>query len=298
MAISVEMIKELRAQTGAGMMACKNALTETNGDVKKAVEILRKKGLAGLTKRAGRTMKEGIVASVKGKDISLVEFNCETDFVARNPEITAFVKQLASEMTEGKIQGNPAENEDVKNRLQEIAMKIGENMAIRRGIVFQASANAIVESYIHFDNKKGSLVELEYEGEASEEAKKEISNLAHEIALQAVAMGPKYLKPEDVPAEVIAKEKEIYQEKMAKDEEEQKAKMEAKGKTYRAKPADALEKMLTGKIHKYYSEVCLLEQPTLLDPKVSVKQSVENLSKKLGLKMAVKRFVSYLVGVE
>lgn len=297
MAITVEMIKDLRTQTGAGMMDCKKALAETQGDVKKAVEILRKKGLAGLAKRAGRSMKEGIVASVAGKEISLVEFNCETDFVARNPDVANFVKTIAAEMAEGKLQGNPAENEGVKSRLQEIAMKIGENMAVRRGISFPVSPKTVIGSYIHFDNKKGALVEMEYEGDMAA-AKAEIEHLAHELALQSVAMNPKYLKPEEVPAEVIAKEKEIYQEKMRKDEEEQKAKMEAKGKTYRAKPADALEKMLTGKINKYYSEVCLLEQATIDDPKVSVKQSVEALSKKLGAKLTVKRFVSYQVGVE
>ena len=295
MAITVEMIKDLRAQTGAGMMDCKKALTETQGDVKKAVEILRKKGLAGLAKRAGRSMKEGLVASVAGKEISLVEFNCETDFVARNPDVAAFVKTIATEMAEGKLQGNPAENEGVKSRLQEIAMKIGENMAVRRGVSFPVSEKSVIGSYIHFDNKKGALVEMEYEGDMAA-AKAEIEHLAHELALQAVAMNPKFLSPEEVPAEVIAKEKEIYQEKMRKDEEEQKAKMEAKGKTYRAKPADALEK--TGKIHKYYSEVCLLEQATIDDPKISVKQSVEALSKKLGAKLTVKRFVSYQVGVE
>ena len=297
MAITVEMNKDLRAQTGAGMMDCKKALTETQGDVKKAVEILRKKGLAGLAKRAGRSMKEGLVASVAGKEISLVEFNCETDFVARNPDVAAFVKTIATEMAEGKLQGNPAEDEGVKSRLQEIAMKIGENMAVRRGVSFPLSEKSVIGSYIHFDNKKGALVEMEYEGDMAA-AKAEIEHLAHELALQAVAMNPKFLSPEEVPAEVIAKEKEIYQEKMRKDEEEQKAKMEAKGKTYRAKPADALEKMLTGKIHKYYSEVCLLEQATIDDPKISVKQSVEALSKKLGAKLTVKRFVSYQVGVE
>lgn len=297
MAITVEMIKELRAQTGAGMMDCKKALTETEGDVKKAVEILRKKGLAGLAKRAGRSMKEGIVASAAGKGISLIEFNCETDFVARNPDVVNFIKQLATEMAEGKLQGNPAESEEVKARLQEIAMKIGENMTIRRGVTFPLSDKTVIGSYIHFDNKKGALVEMEYEGDMAA-AKAEIEAAAHEIALQAVAMSPKYLEPSEVPAEVIVKEKEIYKEKMLKDEEEQKAKMEAKGKTYRPKPADAVEKMLEGKVKKYYSEVCLLEQATLLDPKVSVRQSVEDLSKKLGAKLTVKRFVSFLVGVE
>lgn len=297
MAITVEMIKELRTQTGAGMMDCKKALTETEGDVKKAVEILRKKGLAGLAKRAGRSMKEGIVASATAKGISLIEFNCETDFVARNPDVSNFIKQLAAEMAEGKLQGNPAESEEVKARLQEIAMKIGENMTIRRGVTFPLSEKTVIGSYIHFDNKKGALVEMEYEGDMSA-AKAEIEAAAHEIALQAVAMSPKYLEPSEVPAEVIAKEKEIYKEKMLKDEEEQKAKLEAKGKTYRAKPADAVEKMLEGKVKKYYSEVCLMEQATLLDPKVSVRQSVEDLSKKLGAKLTVKRFVSFLVGVE
>lgn len=297
MAITVEMIKELRTQTGAGMMDCKKALAETDGDLKKAVEILRKKGLSGLAKRAGRSMKEGLVASSANKGISLLEFNCETDFVARNPDIVNFVNQLASEMAEGKTNGNPAESEDIKQRLQEIAMKIGENMTIRRGITYEINPKTVVGKYIHNDNKKGALVELEYAGDVNA-AKADLENLAREIAMQAVAMSPKYLKPEDVPAEVISKEREIYHDKMLKDEADSKAKLEAQGKKYHEKPADAIEKMLAGRINKYYQEVCLLEQATIRDSKVTVKQTVEALSSKLGANVTVKRFSCYLVGIE
>lgn len=300
MAITVEQVKNLRAQTGAGMMDCKKALIETNGDLEKAVEILRKKGLSGLAKRAGRTMKEGIVSSkvsTDGKTMSMVELNCETDFVARNPDVIAFANNLAQEMLGAADNTNPAADEDVKKHLQEVAIKIGENMQIRRGATYVTSSKSVVNCYIHSDNRKGAMVELEYDGDLNA-AKEELMALAKEISMQAVAMSPKYLKRDEVPADIVANERDIYKAKMLKDEEEAKAKAEAHGKPYREKPADAIEKMLVGRVNKYYQEVCLLEQATIRDSKVTVTQSVENLAKKLGANINVKRYVCYIVGVE
>ncbi len=298
MAITSEQVMTLRSQTGAGIMDCKGALNEAGGDMSKAVEILRKKGLAGLAKRAGRAMKEGVVvAKSSGSACSLLEINCETDFVAKNPDVTAFAAQLAAEMLTDPSLANPAEDGKAKERMQAVAMKTGENMAIRRGVVYSASAGTAVNYYVHSDNRKGSIVELSFDGDMPS-AKAELENMARELAMQAVAMQPRFLRREDVPADVLAKEKEIYRAKMEKDEADAKALAEAAGRPYKAKPAEVLEKMLDGRIKKYYQEFCLVEQATIRDSKQSVSQAVEALGKKLGGKVEVKRFHCFIVGVE
>ncbi len=298
MAITSEQVMTLRSQTGAGIMDCKGALNEAGGDISKAVEILRKKGLAGLAKRAGRAMKEGVVvAKSSGSACSLLEINCETDFVAKNPDVTAFAAQLAAEMLTDPSLANPAEDGKAKERMQAVAMKTGENMAIRRGVVYHAAADTAVNSYVHSDNRKGAIVELSFSGDIAS-AKAELQNLARELAMQAVAMQPRFLRREEVPADVVAKEKEIYRAKMEKDETDAKALAEEAGKPYKAKPAEVMEKMLEGRIKKYYQEFCLVEQATIRDSKQSVSQIVEALGSKLGGKVGVKRFHCFIVGVE
>lgn len=298
MAITSEQVMTLRSQTGAGIMDCKGALNEAGGDIAKAVEILRKKGLAGLAKRAGRTMKEGIVvAKNSGNICSLLEINCETDFVAKNPDVFGFASQLAADMLTDASLANPAESEKAKERLQAIALKTGENMAIRRGVVYSAGSGTAVNYYVHSDNRKGSIVELSFDGNMAS-AKTELENMARELAMQAVAMQPRFLRREEVPADVVAKEKEIYRAKMEKDEADAKALAEEAGRPYKAKPAEVLEKMLEGRIKKYYQEFCLVEQATIRDSKQSVSQAVEALGKKLGGKVEVKRFHCFIVGVE
>ncbi|OGS10603.1 MAG: translation elongation factor Ts, partial [Elusimicrobia bacterium RIFOXYA12_FULL_57_11] len=143
-AITSEQVRDLRTQTGAGIMDCKTALNESAGDIAKAVEILRKKGLAGLAKRAGRAMKEGIVAArTSGGNCSFLELNCETDFVAKNPAVSAFAATLAEEMLADASLANPAESEKAKERLQAIAMTMGENMQIRRGVVYAVGKDSV-----------------------------------------------------------------------------------------------------------------------------------------------------------
>jgi len=299
-AITSEQVMTLRSQTGAGIMDCKGALNESGGDIAKAVELLRKKGLAGLAKRAGRTMKEGVVVartSADGNSQSLLEVNCETDFVAKNPDVAGFAAALAADMLSDASLGNPAESEKAKERLQAVAMKMGENMAIRRGIVYKAEANTAANYYVHTDNRKGAIVELAYDGNMAA-AKTELQALAKELAMQAVAMSPKYLKREEVPADVVAKEKEIYRAKMEQDEADAKARSAETGKPYKAKPAEAIEKMLEGRVNKFYQELCLVEQAYIRDSKLSVNQAVKNLAAKLGGNITVKRFNCYLVGIE
>jgi len=296
-AITSEQVMTLRTQTGAGIMDCKGALNEAGGDIAKAVELLRKKGLAGLAKRAGRAMKEGVVvAKTDGKAYSLIELNCETDFVAKNPDVHAFAAAMASEMLTDASLANPAESEKAKERMQAVAMKTGENMQIRRGVVYHAAGSA-VNFYVHSDNRKGAMVELAFDGDLAK-AKSELEALAKELAMQSVAMNPKYLKREEVPADVVAKEKEIYRAKTEKDEADAKAKAEEAGRPYKAKPAEALEKMLEGRVNKYFQESCLIEQASIRDSKKTVTQIVKDLGAKLGGNVTVKRFSCYIVGVE
>ena len=298
-AITSEQVMTLRAQTGAGMMACKGALTETGGDIAKAVDLLRKKGLAGLAKRADRAMKEGVVtanASADGKTLSLVEINCETDFVAKNPDVTGFASALAAEMLSDASLANPAESEKAKERLQALAIKMGENMQIRRGVVYSA-AGTVANYYIHSDNRKGAIVELSFDGDLAA-AKTELQALAKELAMQSVAMSPKFLKREEVSADVVAKEREIYRAKMEKDEIDAKALSLETGKPFKAKAPEAIEKMLEGRVNKFFQESCLLEQATIRDTKLSVSQAVKNLGAKLGGNVVVTRFSCFLVGIE
>lgn len=277
--ISNEQIMQLRAQTGAGIMDCKNALKEANGDMEKAVEILRKKGLSGLAKRAGREMKEGIVV-VKNNDKKyvMIELNCETDFVARNDEFVKLANLLADEMLQ-KDNYLPHKDEKAKEMLNNLAMKIGENMQIRRSTVYNIDSTSVVGVYLHSDKKKAALVRVSYKGSAD---KSKIEDLAKNLAMQVVAMSPKWIKREDVPAEVIEKEKEIY-----------KASPQAQGKS-----EIALSKMLEGRINKFYQDTCLLEQTYIKDNKLTIRSYIEGLSKELNTELNVVEFESFIVGLE
>ena len=298
--ITSDQVKTLRGQTGAGIMDCKSALNEAAGDVAKAVEILRKKGLAGLAKRAGRAMKEGVVvakASADGKTLAMVEINCETDFVAKNPDVAAFAEALAGDMLTDAALANPAENEKAKESLQALAMKTGENMQIRRGVVYQASPAGVSNFYVHSDNHKGAAVELSFSGDAAA-ARTELAAFAKELAMQCVAMNPKYLKREEVPADMVANEREIYKAKMEKDEETAKAAAAESNKPFKAKAPEAVAKMLEGRVNKFFQESCLIEQASIRDSKLTVIQAVKNLGAKLGGTVEVKRFSCYVVGIE
>ena len=290
----------LRSRTGAGIMDCKSALKETAGDLAKAVELLRKKGLAGLAKRAGRMMKEGVVAlktSPDSKTCAMIEINCETDFVAKNPAVAGLAQELVSSMLADAAPANPAENASAKEKLQAVAVKMGENMQIRRGVVYHAGPASAVNFYLHSDTKKAAMVEVEFDG-GLPAAEAELLNLAKEIAMQSVAMNPKWLKKEDVPADLVAKEREIYRAKMEKDEEDSKAIAAETGKPYKAKSPEGIAKMLEGRVSKFYQESCLLEQASIRDAKLSVSQTVKNMATKLGGNITVKRFDCYIVGVE
>ncbi|NLH39809.1 MAG: translation elongation factor Ts [Elusimicrobia bacterium] len=278
--ITNEDVMKLRAQTGAGIMDCKNALKEADGNFEKAVEILRKKGLSGLAKRSGRAMKEGIVVlKNNGNKYVMLELNCETDFVGKNEEFVNLANQIADDMLRNDS-FNPVEDPSAKEKLNNLAMKIGENMQIRRGVTYTKDLNTIIGSYLHGDNKKACLIKISYEGTPSDTSK--IEELAKNLSMQAVAMGPKWTRREDVPAEVIEKEKEIY-----RSNPKNQGKSEA-----------ALLKMLEGRINKFYEETCLMEQSYIRDSKLNIKQYVDLVSKETGVNLKVEKFDTFIVGLE
>ena len=272
-------VMELRRKTGAGVADCKKALTETDGDMEKAVDFLREKGIATAAKKASRIAAEGLVAAkIAGKTGALVEVNCETDFVANGDQYKAFVAEVADYVLENDVQTNEELIEAKKDATIAATAKIGEKIAIRRFAKFTTSENGLVESYIHMGGKVGVLVELE--GCTCEKAQA----LAHDVALQVAAGKPLYLCPAEVPAEVIEKEKEILLAQIENDEK------------LASKPEMVKVKMVEGKINKYYDENCLLKQTFVKDPSLTIEKVVEACSKDMGREVQVKRFVRFEMG--
>ena len=258
--ITATQVKELRERTGAGMMDCKKVLTETDGDEEKAIELLRERGLSKAAKKSGRIAAEGLAAGYvreDGKIGAVVEVNAETDFVAKNEEFRSFVADVAKQIAEN----NPATVEDLLAQesiseagktVQEVLTNkiatIGENMSIRRFQRFE-SENGLVAKYIHGDGKIAVLVEME---NASEE-------LAKDICMQIAAARPEYLNRESVPQERVEKEMEILKAQAMNE----------------GKPAEIAEKMVQGRIGKFYGEICLVEQPFVKNPDEIVGKMVE-----------------------
>ena len=292
--ISMELVKQLREMTGAGMLDCKKALEEANGDIEKAKEILRKKGLAKAAKKASRETKEGLVVAVgDSKKGVLLEINCETDFVARNDLFQSYARQIAELIAkEDKFKnvglGDVEElkkteiepGKDVDTFVKEAIAKIGENIQIKRFARFDAEGdNKLIATYIHPPGRIGAMVEVECEPAQLCE-KPEVQELVKDILLQIAAMRPEYLSVEDIPQEVIQKEKEIYMEQ---------AKQEGK-------PEHILERIAEGKLKKFYQEKVLLEQPFIKEDKKSIKKLIDEVSKQLGGKVKVTRFVRFELG--
>ena len=263
MNITATMVKELRDKTGAGMMDAKKALVEVDGDMEKAMEVLRQKGMASADKKMGRIAAEGRVGSfVSDSCGAMIEVNCETDFVAKNEEFRSFVADVAKQVAEK----NPATVEElleqpsivepdktVKDVLTNKIATIGENMSIRRFERFES--NGLVESYIHGDGKIGVLVELEG-GD---------STLAKDICMQIAAAKPEYLDRESVPADRVAHEMEILKAQAVNE----------------GKPEAVAEKIVQGRIGKFYGEICLVEQDFVKDPDQKVGKLVESKGAKV-----------------
>lgn len=271
-------VMELRKKTGAGVADCQKALKETEGNMEKAVDFLREKGIATAAKKASRIAAEGIVgAKIAGNTGALVEVNCETDFVAKGDQFVAFVNDVADYVLANDVASDEALQEAKKDETIAATAKIGEKIAIRRFAKF-TSETGIVSSYIHMGGKVGVLVELD--GCTCEVAKE----LAHDIALQVAASKPLYLVPADVPAEVIEKEKEILLAQIENDEK------------LKSKPEMVKVKMVEGKVGKYYDENCLMNQAFIKEPSMTIAKLVSEASAKMGKELTVKRFVRFEMG--
>ena len=291
MAITASMVKELREQTGAGMMDCKKALTETDGDFDKAIEFLREKGLATAQKKAGRIAAEGIVATtIKNDDktAAIVEVNAETDFVAKNEVFQTFVKEVveqAADTATTDIEAFKAEpwaldtSVTVSEKLAAMIAKIGENMNIRRFEKIE-STDGIVVSYIHAGGKIGVLVEAQTENH-SDAVKEALKN----VAMQIAALNPKYISTDEVPEDYKEHEKEILLAQAKNDPKNA------------GKPDNIIEKMIAGRLNKELKEVCLLEQEYVkAENKESVAKYLETVSKEVGTTVTLKKFVRFETG--
>jgi len=267
-------VKELREKTGVGMMDCKKALTEANGDMEKAIEILREKGMATAAKKSSRIAAEGVVsACIKGNTGALVEVNCETDFVAKGDQYHAFVDDLADYVVNNDVADVDALVAAKNTDIIEATAKIGEKIAVRRFVKF-VTDDGILESYIHMGGKVGVLVEVT--GEDTPASRE----FAHDVALQIAAAKPFYVKSTEVPQAELDKEKEILTVQALNE----------------GKPAAIVEKMVLGRINKYYKDVCLLDQQFVKNPDISIKQYLAQVNKDAGLNLSVKRFVRYEMG--
>jgi len=286
MEITASMVKELREMTNAGMMDCKKALKETNGDMAKAADYLREKGLAAAAKKASRIAAEGLVGSYfceKCNTAALVEVNCETDFVAKTDEFKALVEDICIQV----IAANPADvdallaSKFVKDETQTVAdlitakvATIGEKITVRRFARYAANENGMVDTYIHMGGKVGVMVEL-----SCEEKNDALVEVAHDIALQIAAaspVAPEYVRRSEVRADHLEHEKEILAAQ-ARNE---------------GKPEKIIEKMVSGRVNKFYQEVCLLEQPFVKDPDMNVEKMIAAKAKGAD----VIRFVRYKMG--
>lgn len=290
MAITAGMVKDLREMTGAGMMDCKKALSATDGDMDKAVEFLREKGLAAAEKKAGRIAAEGICAtnvSADGKVAAIVEVNSETDFVAKNDTFRSFVDAVAAQAATTNVTDIDAflaepwsldASKTVKEELASQIAVIGENMNIRR---FEkiVTENGFVESYIHSGGRIGILVEME--ASVVNDAAKEC---AKNVAMQVAAMNPKYVDQSEVPAEYIEHEREILKVQAMNDP------------ANASKPENIIDKMLVGRLNKQLKEICLVDQAYVKDGDLTVGKYVESVAKELGATLKVRRFVRFETG--
>ncbi|MBL6923510.1 MAG: elongation factor Ts [Akkermansiaceae bacterium] len=286
--ITASLVKELREQTGAGMMECKNALKETEGDIAAAIKYLRERGDLKAAKKADRAAKEGVVAaqiSEDGKSGILVEVNCETDFVARNENFQAFVDEVASTVAASDAQdleaalALPKGDQTLEGYIKTKVLELGENLQFRRFERLNVSGEGAVASYIHLGGKVGVLIAVNAE-KAESASNDAFRDLVKDLTLHIAASAPAGLGREDIPADLVEAEKDIFRKQM-------------EGQN---KPADILEKIISGKLGKFYSEHCLLEQGFVKDPDTTVQGLLEAQGKEVGDTLAIDRFVRFQLG--
>lgn len=276
--ITASMVMELRNKTGAKMMDAKRALVEADGDMEKATTLLRERGEAEAGKRQHYATAEGVVATTQTGDhsaASLIELNCETDFVAKTDQFQALAAQIAGWLLGTSLTAVDTETlpDEAQAAIKEAISKTGENIQFRRGMRF-ATDNGVVESYIHLGGKIGVLVQVD--GCACEP----VRTLAKDIAMQVAAAVPEYLHREDVPADVVEREMEIYRNQ---------ARAEGKKEEF-------LDRIASGRLEKFYKDNCLLEQLFIKDSDKTIKSLIAELAKMVGKELAVTRFVRFQLG--
>lgn len=282
--VTSQMVKELREMTQAGMMDCKKALVASEGDMDKAVEWLREKGLAAAAKKAGRIAAEGVVASYISEDAKvgvIVEVNCETDFVAKTDNFMNFARNVAKHIAKA----NPVdvdellsqkfvddETKTITDLVSEATVSIGEKISIRRFARYETEMGA-VESYIHMGGKIGVLLLVENDNAATL-TNDTFKTFYHDVALQIAAAKPSYVRKEEVPTETLDKEREILRAQALNE----------------GKPEKIVDRMVEGRVEKYYKEVCLLEQPFVKDGDKSISKLAAEVAKEIGANIKVVSF--------
>lgn len=272
--IDAQLVKTLREKTNAGLMECKRALGETNGDLEAAIDVLRKKGAASAAKKADREAKDGVIAQaiLPGAKVGvLVEINCETDFVAKNDAFRAFTDEIAK-----KIASEPGV--DLEPDRVAAVQKIGENVQIRRSERIEVTGPGAVAAYIHTGGKVGVLVEV---GATKEETSttEDFKQLVRDITLQIAAANPISVDRTSVPQVTIERERAIYADQVPP-----------------GKPANIVEKIIDGKMDKFFSSVCLVDQAFIKNPDQTITQLIAEKSKSLGDTLSIRRFLRYSVG--
>ena len=276
--ITAQLVNELRAKTGVSMMECKKSLVKTDGDIEAAIKILRELGVMVAAKRAEKAANQGVIAAktaADGSSIVIVEVNCETDFVARNSDFISFVDYVASKA----LASETDVAEVLKDELDAKIAAIGENLKIRRSDKYKLQGTGKLDSYIHLGGKVGVLIEVACT-KPETAAAPEFAETVHDIALQVAASSPLWLNRSQVPAEKIAAEREIYAAQM-KDQD---------------KPANILEKIIDGKVAKFFTEVCLLDQVFVKESDLTISKLLDATGRKLGDTLEIKRFIRYQLG--
>ena len=283
--IKAAMVKELREMTGAGMMECKKALVKAEGDMEKAVDVLRTAGLAAVAKKAGRATTEGTalaVVSADGKTGAVVELNCETDFVGMNDKFKAYAEKIAQAAIANKpadldaLKASEIEGETVDDIITDAIHTLGENIQLSRFGVKEGDALA---AYVHMGGKIGVLVSFDVADAAAAETD-EFKTYARDVAMQIAAAGPIAVSREEVPAEVVEHEMGIYKAQAAES----------------GKPEQIQEKIATGRMNKFYKEFVLTEQDFVKDPDKTINQYTAEVAKKLGTTITIKAFDRFVLG--
>ena len=273
--ITASLVKELRDATNLGMMECKKALVDSDGDKDKAIQLLREKGQIAQEKRAGRDTTQGVIASgLDGSKVgTLVQISCETDFVSKNEKFQGYVQEIATRAV--GIEGDLGEA--IADDLTNMVHEIGENIVLSNSDRYEVSGTGAIASYIHLGGRVGVLIEVSCGNDATVE-QAAFAEVVKDLNLHIAACNPAYLNRDEVPADIVAAEREIY------------------AKQVEGKPAEILDKIVDGKMNKFFAQSCLLDQGFVKDDSQSISDLLASVGKDLGDELGIRRFVRYEVG--